>query len=127
MAIFYATSEDGLDWASHGPVMSSTEPWEHKNVLYPFVLKRDGVYEMYYTLYGDICELAVAFSEDGIHWEKTAGPILSPNPDSGWDSLYCSNASVLIEPDGRDKMYYASRIDMYHRYYAIGMAVRAEP
>ena len=124
MAIFYATSGDGLDWAYHGPVMRSVEPWEHKNVLYPYVLKRDGVYEMYYTSYGDVCDLAVAFSEDGTHWEKTAGPILTPDPDSSWDSVYCSNASVLIEPDGRDKMYYASRIDMYHKYFAIGLAVK---
>ncbi len=67
---------------------------------------------------------AVARSEDGIHWEKDGGPILSPDPGSSYDSLYCSNASVIPEPDGRDKLYYASRIDMDHRYYAIGLAVR---
>ena len=49
-------------------MMRSTKPWEHTNVLCPFVLKRDGVYEMYYTSYGDVCDLAVAFSEDGAHW-----------------------------------------------------------
>ena len=125
MAIFYADSTDGLEWSMRpGPVLRSTEPWEHRNVLYPFVLKRGGVYEMCYTSYGHICDLAVARSDDGIHWQKDGGPILFPDPDSTYDSLYCSNASVIPEPNGRDKLYYASRIDMDHRYYAIALAVR---
>ncbi len=125
MVIFYADSVDGLEWSMRpGPVLRSTEPWEFRNVLYPFVLKRGGVYEMYYTSYGHICELAVARSEDGIHWEKDSGPILSPDSLSSYDSLYCSNASVIPEPDGRDKLYYSSRIDMEHRYFAIALAVR---
>jgi predicted GH43/DUF377 family glycosyl hydrolase len=123
--IMHATSEDGVDWAlEREPVMASTEPWEHPNMLYPFVLKREE-YEMYYTSFGyRICELALARSEDGIGWTKGDGPILSPDPASSWDSIYCSNASVLIGPDGRDRMYYASRIDMEHKYYAIGLAER---
>ena len=125
MAIFYADSprRPGMDDAP-GPVLRSTEPWEFRNVLYPFVLKRDDVYEMYYTSYGQTCELAVARSEDGIHWHKDRGPILSPDPSSSYDSLSCSNASVVPEPDGSDKLYYASRIDMEHKYYAIALAVR---
>ena len=125
MAIFYAYSTDGLEWTMRPvPVLRSTEPWEFRNVLYPFVLKRDGVYEMFYTSYGQTCELAVARSEDGIHWHKDRGPILSPDPSSSYDSLYCSNASVVPEPDGSDKLYYASRIDMEHKYFAIALAVR---
>ncbi len=133
MAIFYGTSTDGLSWDLHQdkPVLESTEPWEYPRVLYPFVLKRSGVYEMYYTSYGSFnerddsrCDLALAHSEDGIHWQKGDAPILSPDPASTYDSVYCFNASVIVEPDGRDKMYYASRVDKNHKYYAIGLAVR---
>jgi predicted GH43/DUF377 family glycosyl hydrolase len=125
MVIRHATSEDGVTWAlDEGSSFRSTEPWEHPNVLYPFVLTRD-VYEMYYTSYGHrICEIAMATSEDGVLWKKGDGPILSPDPSSSWDSIYCSNPSVLVGPGGRDIMYYASRVDMEHKYYAIGLAIR---
>ena len=125
MVILYATSADGLSWTKHpeNPVLRSSENWEHRNVLYPFVLKRGGLYEMYYTTFGEICEIGLALSEDGVHWQKGDSPILSPDPESAWESIYCSNASVLVEPEGRDKMYYASRIDLVHRYFAIGLAV----
>ena len=125
MVIKHSASEDGVSWDDEPvTVMVRTEPWEHRNLLYPFVLKRAGLYEMYYTSYGSrICELALATSEDGLDWAKGGGPILSPDPSSPWDSLYCSNASIIVEPGGRDRMYYASRIDMVHKYYAIGLAV----
>jgi predicted GH43/DUF377 family glycosyl hydrolase len=128
MVIKHAVSEDGVGWHSDAkPVMTSTEPWEHPNLLYPFVLWRAERYEMYYTSFGyRICELAMATSEDGMSWTKGYGPILSPDPSSSYDSIYCSNASIVVEPDGRDKMYYASRIDMVHKYYAIGLAVRQD-
>jgi len=125
MAIHYATSSDGLAWTPHGLALRPDRPWERRHVLYPFVLKRDRTYELYYTSYDRICELAVARSEDGIHWEKDSGSLLSPEPDSAYDSLYCSRASVVLEPDGRDKLYYASRIDMQHKYYAIALATAA--
>ena len=90
----------------------------------PMVVKRGDTYEMYYTSYGEACDLAVAFSRDGICWEKDNGPIIRPDENSSYDSLYCSNASVILEPDGRDKLYYSSRIDMDHKYFAIGLAVK---
>jgi predicted GH43/DUF377 family glycosyl hydrolase len=125
MTMGYATSEDGLNWSFRpGPVLESTEDWEHPNLLYPFVLKSQDLYQMYYTSYGrGICEIALATSEDGIHWLKGKGPILSPDPASEWDSIYCSNPCIVPEPDGRDRLYYASRIDMKHKYFAIGLAV----
>ena len=56
-------------------------------------------------------------------WQRyPENPLLSPDPDSSYDSLYCSNASVIPEPDGRNKLYYASRVDMQHKYYAIALA-----
>ena len=125
MVIFHGTSTDGIEWDMRSePVLRSTEDWEYTNLLYPFVVKRGVTYEMYYTSYGETCDLAVAFSQDGICWEKDTGPIIRPDENSSYDSLYCSNPSVILEPDGRDKLYYASRIDMDHKYFAIGLAVK---
>jgi predicted GH43/DUF377 family glycosyl hydrolase len=127
MTIRYGTSEDGIDWNLYPTdVLRSSLPWERRNLLYPFVLRRDDTYQMYYTSYDRICELAVATSDDGIRWKKGGGPILSPDPASKWDSLYCSKACVVPEPGGPDKLYYASRVDMNHKYFAIGLAIRAQ-
>jgi len=125
MVIAFATSRDGLAWTPHeeNPVMRSTEKWEHRNILYPWVLKRRGRFEMFYTSYGRICELAYATSNDGIRWTKGTAPVLSPDPGSAYDSLYCSKPCLVEEPDGRDKLYYGARVDMIHKYYAIGLAV----
>lgn len=123
MEIGLAESRDGIDWRVESEsVLRSTEDWEQKNLLYPFVIKRGGRYEMYYTSYGRICEIAVATSSDGLIWSKTGGPVLSPDPESDWDSLYCSRPCVVTVPGGRDRLYYASRIDMKHKYFAIGLA-----
>jgi predicted GH43/DUF377 family glycosyl hydrolase len=129
MAIWYATSRDGLVWKTRdgGPVLRSTEPWEHRNVLYPWVARRRGEYEMFYTSFGKICELALATSPDGVRWTKGPCPILSPDPASKYDSLYCSKPCLVEEPGGRDKLYYGARIDMIHKYYAIGLAERHTP
>ncbi len=128
MEIRHATSEDGITWDfPTKAVLRSSLAWERRNLLYPFVLKRDDLYEMYYTSYDRICEVAVATSQDGISWTKGAGPILSPDPGSSWDSLYCSKPCVVPELVGHDKLYYASRIDMDHKYYAIGLAIRENP
>ncbi len=125
MTIRYGTSEDGINWnLLKSTVLKSSLAWEGRNLLYPFVLRRNDSYDMYYTSYGRICELAVATSEDGISWSKGTGPILSPDPLSKWDSLYCSKACLVPEPKGPDKLYYASRVDMNHKYFAIGLAVQ---
>lgn len=124
MSIAYSESGDGISWeAVARSTVRSTEEWEQKNLLYPFVIMRDGKFEMYYTSYGRTCEIGLATSKDGLQWRKEEGPIISPDPDSSWDSLYCSKACIVPETEGRDKLYYASRIDMHHKYYAIGLAV----
>ena len=112
------TSRDGLDWDLHSQYSLRTD------VSCPTVILEEGIYSMYYTSYGETCDLAVAFSWDGIRWEEDNGPIILPDENSSYDSLYCSNASVIIEPDGPDKLYYSSRIDMDHKYCAIALAVK---
>ena len=86
----------------------------------------DDFYHMWFTQLDDVGAMVIglATSEYGIEWEKADAPFLVPNPESDWDSIYCSNTSIVIEPDGRYKLYYASRIDMQHKYFAIGLAVR---
>ena len=125
MAIFYADSVDGFEWSMRpGPVLRSTESWEHRNVLYPFVLKRGGVYQMYYTPTAGSATWPSPAATTAYTGRRTAAPSSPPTPTAPTTGLYCSNASVIPEPNGRDKLYYASRIDMDHRYFAIGLVVR---
>jgi predicted GH43/DUF377 family glycosyl hydrolase len=65
---------------------------------------------------------SVAVSKDGIRWTKhERNPILTPIPGSPYESVYNSSQSVIRDGD-HYKMYYATRIDMIHKYYAICMA-----
>ncbi len=66
----------------------------------------------------------MATSRDGLRWTKHAkNPVLTPTPGSKFDSRYTSSQSVIRDGD-HYKLYYASRIDMLHKYYAIGLATK---
>ena len=55
-------------------------------------------------------------------WTKhQRNPILTPIPGSPYESIYNSSQSVIRDGD-HYKMYYATRIDMIHKYYSICMA-----
>ncbi|MCU7512005.1 MAG: hypothetical protein ACM3UR_05130 [Bacteroidota bacterium] len=72
-----AVSQDGLTWEKRAePIFSvATEP----SLCVSGVVKKDGVYYMYYTSINPIFNLNMAQSQDGIHWTKYSGnPILLP-------------------------------------------------
>ena len=79
--------------------------------------ERPGDREEAYQLSG------MATSHDGMAWTKNAdgNPILKPIPGSAYESVYNSSQSVTRDGDHYN-IYYASRIDMIHKYYAICMA-----
>ncbi len=128
--IGYAESSDGVHWktAAENPVMKPCLEWEMENVFYPFVLRNPDGYSLFYTVMGGRphqCNLACAVSPDGISWpERDRSLILTHGNPGDWDGVYASCPCLVPEPDGRDKLYYAGRIDMIHKYYAIGLAVR---
>ena len=59
---------------------------------------------MWFTQFDNVGAMVIGLvtSEYGIEWEKADAPFLVPDPESNWDRIYCSNASVVIEPAGRD-------------------------
>ena len=127
--IGYAESTDGMHWAEpiENPIMEPRLTWEMENVFYPFVIKTAGGYYLFYTVMGGQphqCNLGYATSSDGISWPERGRSLILTHGSSGeWDGVYTSCPCLVIEPDGRDKLYYAGRIDMIHKYYAIGLAI----
>jgi len=113
------------------PVLKLSQPWEKNHLFYPYVLREDETWVMFYAAYwlnhptaGTATAIGIATSRDGFHWTKSpANPVLTPTPGSAFDSIYTSGQAVLRDGD-RYRMYYASRIDMIHKYYAIGLATK---
>lgn len=127
--IGYAQSPDGITWtpAPQNPVMEPRLPWEMGNVFYPFAVKMAGEYVLFYTVMGGQphqCNLAMATSRDGLEWpEERRRLILTHGEPGEWDGVYASCPCLVPEPDGRHRLYYAGRIDMIHKYFAIGLAM----
>ena len=68
--------------------------------------------------------IGLATSGDGVAWTKSEdNPILTPTPDSDFDSVYTSAQSVIRDGEGY-RMYYGARIDLVHKYFAIGLATK---
>lgn len=128
--IRYATSPDGKAWEVRPtPVLQVDQAWEHINLFYPFVLKVGGVYCMWYGSYWepDTSKTAMGFaaSTDGITWVKSqANPVFTPVEGRYWETNYTTSETVLPLPDGRWRIWYASRCNKVqeHKYFAISTA-----
>ncbi len=114
--IGYATSTDGITWAKHenNPVLTTTSgEWDEVYVQDPHVIKYNGAYHMWYggANVGDnyFQQTGYAFSEDGIHWEKSAkNPILKRGKSGVWDANTTSFPSVLIR-DNEMQLWYTGK------------------
>ena len=106
--IALAESADGERWTRKGVVLD-IEGANHVND--PSVVKRDGVYFLFYTrTQRDVVDsIHVAVSKDGLKWEPR-GPAIEPGRPGAWDSLSVGRPSVLHE-EGRFRMWYDGRKD----------------
>ena len=128
--IRHARSGDGRSWAiTPEPVLMISQPWEYRVLVYPCVLRVAGCYLMWYGSYmsDNRLKTAIGFavSQDGIHWHKHPdNPVLRPRDDRPWESNYVGNSSVIRAPDGKFRMWYASRKKPPFRnlYFAINSA-----
>ncbi len=113
--IRHASSANGRDWnVTSEPVLELGQAWEEEILVYPTVLKVDGVYLMWYGSYSasrrQTTAIGFAASTDGIKWHRhPQNPVLSPDPKRAWESNYVGNQSVIRYPDGSFRMWYASR------------------
>jgi predicted GH43/DUF377 family glycosyl hydrolase len=131
----HARSNDGKSWnVTPEPVMFIDQTWEYRVLVYPCVIKVDDCYLMWYGSYtaDDRLKTAMGFaaSQDGIRWHKhPENPVLRPSADRPWESNYVGNASVIREPDGKFRMWYASRKKppFLNLYFAINSATWGGP
>ncbi|MGE5351218.1 MAG: hypothetical protein ACM3P0_03990 [Acidobacteriota bacterium] len=82
--IGYAESNDGLTWTSplSEPVLKpgTDGQWDAYSVAVSAVFKDNEMYKMFYTgikSYGMPAAVGMAISQDGIHWQKMAQPVLT--------------------------------------------------
>jgi predicted GH43/DUF377 family glycosyl hydrolase len=128
--IRHAKSKDGKAWdITPEPVLELGQPWEARILVYPCVVKVDDCYLMWYGSYLDEgrqkTAIGFAASDDGIHWHKHPdNPVFSPRDDRPWESHYVGNCSIIREPNGKFRMWYAGRKapPFKNLYFAIGSA-----
>ncbi len=103
--IKFATSTDGLHWDRSGVrCITYRDETEHA-IGKPCVVKRNGLYEMWYSHRGLSYRIGFATSEDGVNWtrrDEASGITVS---ESGWDSEMVEYAHVF-EVHGRQFMTY---------------------
>lgn len=131
--VHLATGSDLLSLRPHpsNPILKISQPWETGALFYPYVIRERNRWVMFYASYWkrpggakgtSYTAIGTAFSDDGIRWVKNeANPILTPIDGSPYESVY-NSSQALIWDAGHYKMYYATRIDAVHKYYAICMA-----
>lgn len=134
--IHLATGPDVYSLKPHpaNPVLKVSQPWETGALVYPYVLREGATWVMFYASYWkrppgakQATAIGMATSNDGIAWNKhPANPVLTPTPGSAYDSIYTSSQCVIRDGD-RYRLYYAGRIDMVHKYFAIGLATKDAP
>ena len=132
----HAVSDDGRDWSvGPRPALVLDQAWEHGRLFYPYVLQpAPDLFVMWYGSYLSAdphkTALGVAVSTDGVTWEKSAhNPIFGPDPARAWESHYTTSQTIVQLPDGRWRMWYASRPapPFQHKYFAIGTASWTAP
>ncbi|MCA9100127.1 MAG: hypothetical protein KDA63_03195 [Planctomycetales bacterium] len=128
--IRHATSDDGTHWSvDDAPVLVIDQPWEHGRLFYPAVVRADDAYLMWYGSYwsaeSNKTAIGFAVSGDGRHWVKhPQNPVLRPDPARPWESHYTTSQSVIRLPDGRWRIWYATRKapPFVNKYFAISTA-----
>ena len=109
--IGYAYSLDGIGWNRHckNPVFEGEGAgWEAASVKSAEVVYAQGYYMMSYTggPRGDFM-LGWAMSRDGIHWTRSALPVLAtPTTPGTWESNSVLGSALVVDGDTL-KMYYS--------------------
>lgn len=94
----------------------------------PSVVAVRGSFILYYgATRGDFSEpskvqIFRATSSDGMTWERTSTPVLTPGAPGSWDALKVETPSVLRRPDGSWAMYYSGNDADSEVDFEIGLA-----
>ncbi|OQW90622.1 MAG: hypothetical protein BWK78_06575 [Thiotrichaceae bacterium IS1] len=102
--INYLESLDGIHWGNKGRVCIDIANDEEHGFGRPFVLKKENLYQMFYSIRVKHLgyRLGYAESSDGIHWTRKDHEIGIDVSASGWDSqMICYSAVMSV----KDKVY----------------------
>jgi hypothetical protein len=107
--IFGFEVEDGRFGTDRTQSLAKDQDWEDASgVDDPAVLRVDGSIWMFYA--SGAC-IGKAVSEDGVAFQKTAGPVLCTGPSQGspaWEGERLSGPAVYRARDGSFRLFYAS-------------------
>jgi len=84
--IKYAESVDGVEWVRPNVVCIDTAAPGEFSIGRPSVLRRDGLYHMWFSYRGEQYRIGYAWSEDGIRWTRRDDLAGIDVSSSGWDS-----------------------------------------
>jgi len=82
----YAESADGTRWERPNLVCIDTERPDEYAIGRPSVLRRGGVYHMWYSYRGSRYRVGYAWSEDGVRWNRRDDLAGIDVSSSGWDA-----------------------------------------
>ena len=117
--IKYAESSDGIRWDRKGVVCIDYKSTDEYAIARPCVVKKDGLYRMWYSYRGEAYKIGYAESEDGLSWirkDEEAGIDVS---ESDWDSEMICYPYVW---EHKGKMYMLYNGNGYGRT-GIGLAI----
>jgi predicted GH43/DUF377 family glycosyl hydrolase len=106
--IGYAWSLNGISWQRYArnPVLSAELFLERGIVVCPAVIKDGTTFKMWYGAAGVPPRLiGYAISNDGIHWNRHADPVLQLGPSRDWDGSIMGPGTIQKE-NGVYKMWY---------------------
>jgi predicted GH43/DUF377 family glycosyl hydrolase len=114
-SIGFAYSVDGITWEKNGPQAVLKEnpvnPFESDWVWASCAVIVDNGYLLYYSGFdGSVMKLAVAFSRNGVEWERAPeNPILPTGLPGSWDEKDTYAASVVKLGPGDYRMWYSAQ------------------
>ncbi|CAA6677562.1 MULTISPECIES: family 43 glycosylhydrolase [unclassified Lentimonas] len=137
--VWYATSEDGINWTEKGQAVGkSTEPgaWDEASVFTPNILVAEDKYWLFFTGISKNMKvrpdskigIAVSDSPDG-PWERLPNnPVLSNSPNKEDFDSHLVDDSCLIVRDGKYWFYYKGRqLGKKASQTQMGLAIAEKP
>ncbi|MDR2763375.1 MAG: glycoside hydrolase family 127 protein [Planctomycetaceae bacterium] len=120
-SIGYAESKDGVHWSDIKIVLSPVAgTWEEFIVDRPYVVKKDGLFYMWYTVHSKaqkkqerhtaaaVTQIAFATSTDGINWKRMSDkPVLVATEKWENESVMCP-VTIWDEEEKVFKMWYSA-------------------
>ena len=120
--IKYAESSDGIRWDRKGVVCIDYKSTDEYAIARPCVVKKDGLYRMWYSYRSEAYKIGYAESEDGLSWIRKDEEVGIDVSKSDWDSeMICY--PYVWEHKGEEYMLYNG--NGYGRT-GIGLAILSE-